>query len=331
MKKGLYISLFLLCNHLNAFQYTPNSFSFFSELLYWQVREQGGENWGQVLGPTGPQQTVQFLNAPFKWSPGFRLGIGYGGEGQLWDLSLNYTWYKTQATQAASTDTGEIHSSFLGNFFADNLLGAGLSGPYYHSASLRWNIQHQSLDIELGALIKANEAVHLRPFIGLKTAEMDQSIISIWNTPFNNQTKLPIQTFSSATENIKNDFRGIGPAAGIDSKWPLLIKAHQELALIGRFSGAFLWGDFTMNDLYQNNTPVSITIVNERLTTAATMVKGYIGIEWSKAFQVPLLTIQLGYEGQAWFNQLRYYNFDMGRMNNSLFIQGAVLNASIHC
>jgi hypothetical protein len=330
LKKGIIPALLLFSSQLFGFQHTNQVPSVFAELLYWQVSEVSDDNWGQVLGPTGTNQQIQFLNLPFHWSPGLRVGVGYNSQDNPLNVLFYYTNYHTTGKRQVSVNAGEIHSAFLGNFFAQNLTGAGVSGPYYQQAGVRWKVMFNTFDLELGRPITIDNLLHLRPFVGLKAASIDQSINTTWQQPFDASSKQPITAYTSAKEQITNDFKGVGPSFGLDSTWHLYNTEQHELKLLGNFSGAFLWGQWTLKDVYENNAPVTITIKNDKMTTGAPMARGYVGLEWAGALNHADMAVRVGYEGQVWFNQLRYYNFDMGRTNDTLFFHGGVLDVSFH-
>jgi len=91
-----------------------------------------------------------------------------------------------------------------------------------------------------------------------------------------------------------------------------------------------MWGHWTFSDVYENNIPTIIHIYNRDINSAATMLKGLLGIEWSGCIIGAQTNIRLGYEAQVWFNQLQYYNYNMGKLNNLMSLQGAVLDFSIN-
>lgn len=335
MKKGFLLLLLCLSSHVfgkqNIDKHVNNTPFVFVDLLMWQVREVSDDNWAQTFGPIDTKQQIQFLDVPFKWSPGFRVGIGYNTAENPWNIQLYYSGYKTKGTNQANINSGEIHSAFAGNFYAENPLGDGISGPYYHQAGIQWTILFNNIDLEFGRRVKVNSLLNLHPFAGLKAAVINQAINTVWREPYSpttlgNPGPTRITTFSSATEKLTNNFKGLGPSFGLDSTWHLYESANHQLNLIGNVSGALLWGHWALADVYRNNTPVSITVINDSLSTAAPMAKGYLGLEWMGAVNNTHLNIRLGYESQAWFNQLRYYTFDMGKTNDSLFLQGGVLD-----
>lgn len=293
----------------------------FAELLYWQPREGGDENWAQYITPKGAEQSITLYDAPFKFNPGFRVGIGS-------DLVLYYTYYQTNAENHAS---GDIYSAYLGNYFANNTNGANF-GPFYDSANMRWDFTFQSIDLELGRKFPIDKILILRPFVGLKTAFINQKIDTNWYGPKTTDIFgiiIPITTFSTATENLKQDFFGIGPSLGLDTTWPLYQSTNHNFNLIGNLSAALLWGHWSFSDQYENNTPVSITVDTDSFNGAETVVRGILGFEWSNKFSQHDLTIRLNYEAQLWMNQIQFYTLSTGRMNNLMSIQGANLGFNL--
>jgi len=87
---------------------------------------------------------------------GILVSLGRGGR---------QTWYQTQANQSVRSTTDEIHSAFSGNFYANNTLGNGLSGPYYRQATIDWSFLYNTVDWQIGRHFKDN-AYQLHPFVG---------------------------------------------------------------------------------------------------------------------------------------------------------------------
>lgn len=330
MKKWIFLSTLVFAAPL--FPQTNATTFVFSEALIWQIREANATNWGQILTPANSDETIQFLAVPFKWNPGLRVGAGFSSDEKLWDVLFYYTGYKTRGRNRADTNTGEIHSAFSSNFYASNPQGNGISGPYYHHAGIQWGVAFNTLDLEFAHTITMDSLASFRPFLGIKAGSIKQSIHTYWRDPYEpttaqKPTPTPITTFSSATERIANDFNGLGPSIGLDTTWHI----YTTLDLIGNVSGAFLWGNWTFSDIYQNNAPQTIATVSDRISSSAFMGKVFLGIDWSNIAHNANWNLRFGYEIQAWFNQLQYYSFDMGKTNDTLYLQGAVLGFGVYC
>jgi hypothetical protein len=305
-----------------------NYVTFFADALWWQMQESNASNWGQILYPGNANQTITFLGVPFKSGPGLRVGVGLSGQDNSWNILFYYTGYKSRATSQASTETGEIHSSFSSNYYANNQQGNGITGPYYRQASIQWNLTYNIFDLELGKKMTLGKLVDLRPFIGLRSGFINQSINSQWFNPPPVQGVLT-PAFTAATEKVTNDFSGLGPSAGIDATLHLYTAPTYGFNLIGNLSGAFMIARWRFSDNYQNDTPQAISTISDSIFSATSMAKGYIGLAWSCFSKDTNWNVSLGYEEQVWFNQLQYYSFDMGKTNDTLYLSGAVLGLDV--
>lgn len=303
---------------------------FFADALLWTVREGADENWAQIITPKDlagllPTNigTATLVNAPFDWRTGFRVGMGVV-RNDGFEMTLYYTNYRTSATNQAS---GEVYSAFMGNFYIGNTDG-GKFGPYYRHASIQWDFDFHSIDFEISRKCTIGTNLELRPFLGLKTAIIRQSIQTNWLNPIN--TIEHTYHFTSATEYQDPDFWGIGPSLGVTMTMPLCNKDRYSLKLFGTPSGAIMLGHWTCTERYENDQPASVTIDTPPITGAATMLRGVLGFEWEQCFSRATSTVRLGYEAQLWLNQIQFYSYNMGRLNNVTSLQGGFVELCIN-
>lgn len=319
LKKLLWICLLLLWAFTaEAKAAFPNESTYsFIDFLMWQARESGADNWAQLISPAGEQRSAQLIDAPFNWHPGVRIGVGHEFTEHCYDIMVAYTHYQTQATNHI---TGIVYSSFVGNYFVNNTDGANF-GPTYNSASIRWQLFYNSVDLNLGRNFNIDPVLQCHPYIGLKATAIYQNIYTHWlnpTTPTN---------FTAATENLKNDFWGIGPTIGVDSTWPIYSDACQSFSLIGNITAGLLWGHWHFNEVYANDTPITITTTVSSINGAAPVAAGLLGLLWRYQFAANTeISISLGYEAQVWFNQVQFYSLNLGRINRPLSLQGGNLD-----
>lgn len=306
--------LYSLFVSAHALAQTDHSF-FFIEPFTWQMREGGADCWAQEIAPAGSSQPIRIMDAPFQWNRGVRLGVGHVFAQSGHDIVLAYTTYHTLATSEAS---GRVASSFDANYFANNTNGASLDIPY-RSASIRWHFYYDTLDLSAGHRFELDKSLQLRPYVGLKGASLKQRIFSNWHHP------IGASNFTNATENLRNDFVGLGPSIGIDTTWPLFASNNQSIHLLGQFTGALMYGHWNFEDVYQNDAPVNITVTVNSINGAAPMAGGLLGLQWAKQFAHAELSLSAGYEVQMWFNQVQYYSLNGGRLNRSTALQGVDL------
>jgi len=304
------------------------SFDVFADLLVWSAQESGTENWAEVItGGSGVPEICDIRDVGFGWDPGFRIGLGYGLMHDQWDTQLYYTWYNTTGSDHVASAPGSVFSAYLGNFYVNNPTGAGIKGVAYQNASIRWKIDFNMFDWELGRAYWVSKALSLRPFLGLKGGWIHQSVHSKWQFP----TLTTGTAFTTGTENLKNDFWGLGPSGGIDMKWNFLALNRHSFSLLGDFSGAIMYGHWTFDDVYINDIQQKIIATLSDNNSAASMLRTFMGFGWdinSRCDRYQFST-RLGYEMQFWLDQLQLYVFDTGRLDNELTLQGGTIEFNL--
>jgi len=307
----------------------------FAEALFWTLREGSADNWAQVITPEklvdSYAGTATLIEAPFDWSTGFRVGWGRRAAADGLEGTVSYTHFRTRATSHAA---GEVYSAFLGNFYVGNPDGA-LFGPHYRSADIDWDVDFHAIDLRARRAFAVSPSLVVRPFVGLKAAVINQSIHSKWREPID--TLLTTYKFNSATEDLRQDFWGIGPSLGVDLEIPWHTEPRYTIKFFAAPSAALMFGHWTFSDVYQNDgpttttipTPTSIAIRTSPITGAATMLRGAMGVEWTQCFARATTTVRLSYEAQVWLNQMQFYSYNMGRLNNLMSLHGGVLELRI--
>lgn len=304
------------------FQPECTSFDLFADLLVWCAKESGSDNWAEVINSNGSTTICDIKDVSFDWNAGFRVGLGYGLMHDQWDTQLYYTRFSTQGNDHVSSNPGSVFSSFLGNFYLNNPTGAGISGIAYQKASIHWTIHSNIFDWELGRAFWVSEALSLRPFIGIKGGWIHQSIHTKWENPH----LLAGDTFFNiGRENLKNNFWGLGPCGGLNTKWNFIICQNHSFSLFGDLSGAIMWGHWTFSDLFKNDIQQKISVKLSPINSGASMLRTFMGFGWDANFCQFQFSTRLGYEMQFWLDQLQFYSFDTGRLSNELTFQGGTL------
>lgn len=308
MKKQILTIVFLLSAMTSIV--SAHSISLFEDLLYWRASEQTSSAWATVYTLSDTLSIVGFAapNAYFKWSPGLRIGAKY----EVSDMDLKFYWttFGTRASGAiSSTGSQIILSDFTSGF---------VSGNVFSSGQMKWNLRANMLDLELGHDIHPSSTARLHPFIGIRTAKIDQKIDLLW------KADLFLDNFQ-ATEQVNNNYIGIGPSLGLDSSYAL----HSHIDLLGNFSAAVLWGSWNINDTYSRPTsffgllPPSTIHINIPHTVLGTfMFKYFIGAQFT-SINRSIISFAAGYEAQFWPNLLRPPTFQQLPTHGSLTLQGA--------
>jgi hypothetical protein len=199
---------------------------------------------------------------------------------------------------------------------------AFLSGDIPQSMSVKWSLDLNMFDWQLGKRFWFSECISLRPFLGVKGGWINQSILG----KYYDLTIDNVLTNESATEDLKNDFWGIGTMGGVNTLWRLSC-----FNLFGDFSIASLWGRWKNEDEYKNTASQTSSVTMKDSSLGALMFRGFMGISWNKSFnsQKFCFSSKLGYEMQLWLNQLRLATFQLQRLHGDLSFQGLTLNCCL--
>jgi len=312
MKKRLIIILCCLIPFGAISQNTERA-SVFADLLYWHASQQPSSTWANILlePNLNPDRAP---NIYFGWSPGFRAGVQYHVS-EFFDTKLSWTYFSTDDHEAITATPGElIYSQFFNGFSTLTAFGA---------AQIDWKLLMNMIDVEAGHQINLHDSFNIRPFIGIKGGSINQRIHSQWSE------HALIFDFS-ATENLKNNFYGVGPSFGLDSVWQLA----QGFNLLGEFSTALMWGHWSIEDSYYGPSVVALlpsttitSTTNDALGTL--MLRYFTGLEWTHKEKTSV-TIKAGYEMQYWTNQLRLPTFQQLPIHGDLTLQGATCGIYIN-
>ena len=267
--------------------------------------------------PPRPSNTYTEPNVYFGWSPGLKVGVQYKQPG-FFDTKLYWTYFSTKTREAITAAPNEI---ILPEFF-----NGFTSLSLFNAAQLDWRLILNMVDVELGHQFNPLETLIVHPFIGVKGGTINQSIHSSWQeNEFNT-------TLYSATENLKNNFVGVGPSFGIESVWQL----YKNITIRSDFATALLWGHWNIKDDFHR--PAALAgLISERTISSNTtnsmlgsfMTRGFMGLEWTFKAKA-LVTIKAGYEMQFWSNQLRLPVFQALPIHGDLTLQGATCGILIN-
>lgn len=260
-----------------------------ADFLYWNL-EEGGTDY--VISNTDNGTGVPFKgkrkNLEFGWDPGFRLGFGKIFDHDRWDTYFNYTWFQTrQSTSAEAHDGGALFA----------LLGI-IQSPL-RTAHLKMSFEFNAVDWELGRHYFVSHYLSLRPFVGLKTAWIDQHRHSHYDVLANSD-----EEFSTRG---KCQFWGIGPWAGFQANWHFC----EHLSFFGKAAGSIMWGDFDAHEKQSDSIDgvwLNYKVDQDRIVP---MAQFQLGFSWETNLKDACyhLALNFSYEVQYWWqqNQFPYY------------------------
>lgn len=305
--KSTLIFLLIVSAHSVYAQISP-----FVNLLYWKSSEETSSIWASKVSQTGQNQNrFSPENLSFGFAPGFRAGFDFLPDKDSWDTKIYWTHFNTQSSDHLAVASQIIAPDFFSGF---------LSGNLFFGSSINWKIVMNTIDLEESHDFKIGNSFSVRPAFGLKAGSINQKIHTTWDA-----------VIYSSTENVTNNFLGIGPTIGATATWSLI----DNFNLIGNFSTAFMWGRWNIKDEYSRPFALSGLISPTTITTAANpsklgtlMYDYFVGFNWVHPKKYPL-TFSVGYETQLWSSQLRIPTFQELPVDGDLTFQGVTCSLKI--
>lgn len=267
---------------------------------------------------------ARYLLPDFKWNFGFKVGLGYSSPCDGWDIALVWTSFDGRASShdeaeresAPPAVTTSVAGHELISLFSnrrgktsdfDAALGVGLGdtlpGPVVTDIRTFWKLDLDLVDLSLGREFWLSKYLTFRPFIALRYASLDQD--------FNIESSGG--EFSLGDENlndfveIENDFWGVGPLAGFDTRWHV----GCGWSLYGNLGASILYGRFEFDEkehTRQAESPFSKTRVLETEDSFRASRGGLelaLGIEYAALICDCKygLSARLGWEQHLFFHQ----------------------------
>lgn len=145
-----------------------------------------------------------------QWDPGFKVGIGYVLEENVWDLFLNWTWYNSN-THGHASGPNAFDDNTL---FAEDLYSRFLFSVL-QSSKVRWALSYNTLDFALGRLFAIGDSFSVKPFSGLRSAWIHQKF-NIHGTGIDvNNPQFPPTNYMTNRFN----FGSVGLRNGLSTVW----------------------------------------------------------------------------------------------------------------
>ena len=316
-----------------------------ADFIYWRADEDNLEYISDVHIATDETRYHSKVKQPsIKWSPGFRLGIGYTFEKQDgWDLRLQWTWLETHQTghQTVDQNLEDGNRHLLQPWWNPSLVG-----EFANQASVDWKLHYNVIDLELGRDYFMSRKITLRPHFGLRGAIIDQKYDTAYEAIFLIGDP---NTFTTPTSlKAENNFGGIGVRGGGDLSWHFT----KQWSLTGKFSGSLFYGNFdidgTMHHPVQINPQTGtftsqVAKFKQQLSKVIPNVEVGIGLMWETYFNQNRhhVALALGYEFSEWFSQNQLTEVDAfdssvkgiksgttyNHFNGDLGLQGATFTA----
>lgn len=263
-----------------------SNFHLRADFLYWTPRITGLE-WG--FGRTEIDETVvdctQILHTEevdcdpkFKWSPGLRLGAGWGCD--QWAVDLLWTHFNGNAAK---------HS---------------LSKEYvFNNGKVR--VYFDQFDLAFSFNCNSCGCVSLEPFIGLRVANLREKVKS--HSAIEILLNPNVVVMETRDHDDKQDYWGGGPLFGLKADW----EVGCGVDLYGLIAGSLLYGKYEVRwndtDIYTGGISKELYNKNKK------HVRGFdynldlaIGVNWNVwSCGTRSVDMSLGFEHHQYWNQSR--------------------------
>jgi hypothetical protein len=140
----------------------------------------------------------------------------------------------------------------------------------------------------------------IRPFIGLKTAFLDQK----YHLTYRGGTA--VSGGGADRVKMRNDFWGIGIRIGFNSNWEI----YKGFGIYGDVAGSALSGNIHVRQHETLDGATRLKVRNNESTTTAVLELA-LGLKYAATLNrgKQTFTVRLGWEMQQYYNQNRFMNF----------------------
>jgi hypothetical protein len=295
----------------------------FGSFIYWKSQLEKEDVVDKVVGQ-GPDHFIKIKQkeVDFKYSPGFKLGVGYNFKRDGWDALFRWTSLhstKSHKSLSSNSSVAGLNNTLL--FFPlPAVAGFTISGG---EVDAHWHLHFNTLDFELGRDFFVSRYVTLRPFLGVKADWVEWKFKNEYKN-FSNGVAI-VAPFNTR---LKQDNHGVGPRMGINSRW---ILSSYNFAIFGNLAGSLLYTDLKgkkILDVGASEPPGFETIGHRH--ELKPVIECLVGLDWSHCIRQRCnLYLSAGYEAQLWCDQTAadlYANFSFlnGEIHalQSLMFQG---------
>lgn len=268
----------------------------------WQAHENGLpvaiQTGGTSFFNSSGENKVKDLN--FDWSFGFRLAAGMNFDYDGWDSVLTWTRWHTSASKHPVAGQNQVILPTQGSPASTFAMTAA-------SAKGRWKLHLNMLDWDLAREFYVSKHLTLRPYIGLKSAWINQK----FTTRYNSLSTNPLVPGTNRKIKAKNDYWGIGPRGGIDTLWDL----GCGWGLFGNYSASLMYGFFKTDFDEYTISSTGVSSIIERtddfyhVGRAITDMQLGIRYDWIACDECYHFGVEAGWEHHMFWGQNTFMYF----------------------
>jgi hypothetical protein len=286
-------------NYPSNFQVEGGGDLFISgEYLYWMAREDGlyfaQSGIEDLDGSSSFDGKLEKIDSG--WDSGLRIAAGVNFPKEGYDALLYWTWFSTDGNKSAHSERGNLLPLWAG---PDLQLVEGDGDDFkVQVARGHWDLDMNVFDLEWGRSSWFGGHFSLRPFFGLRGAQIQQGL-KIHYT-YATSPLIFTRLHSNAA------FRGGGLRAGANARFAFC----HGFAVYGLASGSLLYGQEN-GGLHVRENEFEIASARDRFWKGVSSLQLSVGLGWDSHFAKDRLHIALcvGWESNMWFsvNQMNHF------------------------
>lgn len=271
--------------------------------LIWQPQEDGLDYVIRNKNGTAFVNNGKVERIDASWDIGFRLGFGYKVPNPEINLNLDWTRFHTSQSDSASAPT------YGGLYQIWTIPGSGLTAA--SNAKAKWRLNLDTIDLKMSSPFSPRSFLELRPFIGICTAWVNQRFNVTLDGGSSTTISNALVTYDKTR--MKNDYWGIGPKVGLETRWLF----GCGLSLYGNVDGSILCGWFDLDQSERVkvaglNTELNyLDIPNNHYYQPRSVLGFNLGLRWDRSFcqEAYHFTLQTGWENLIFFSQNQLMRF----------------------
>ncbi|MCK4933971.1 MAG: hypothetical protein KAR79_00130 [Simkaniaceae bacterium] len=342
-----------------------------ADFIWWNLRQDGmayaltnygnGNNNTSPGGGTGTTGSVgrgSVRHVADDWSPGFKVGLGLNLGHDGWDVAAEYTWLqvsnssgstpKSKSCDPCGDPCGDPCSPCNGRIFpmwdiaptcepvltcfTDCNDDCNSASSNIRSASAKWKVHFNVIDIELARNHYISQYLTLRPHFGFKGAWIDQDYKVKYFVDRSTESLVNQTTYIMRNN---QDYWGFGIRTGLDTAWYFM----KNFCLYGDFALSALWSKFDIDrrDSNGNSTPddcgkcsrINILNTNNSFYTIKPVLELELGLryDWWFSDDDYHFGLSAGWEEQIWINHNNLLHLYDETAHGDLVTQGLTLKA----
>ena len=294
-----------------------------AEFIYWTAREDHlafaaqGSLQDNLVTPEVRKGKV--AEPGWKFSPGFKVGLGFITDHDGWDLYANYTWLRPKTSKKKLHPVGDLVVQDAFNWIGTTTLAGTNNGQTISKAEGKWALDFNVVDLELGRNFFISRYLKLRPHFGLKGTWQKQRM----DTKFKSVNANGDKFVARNTDRL--DYWGIGIRGGLDTSWHF----NTCFSLFGELAISNLWERFeverksTTQNLETRLFSVPMYLC-DNFHTIKPVIELFLGLRYEDWFCCDTyhMSIEAGWEEQWWSDQNQLIQYWVETRGGDLFLQG---------